>query len=130
MTLFTGKMKMPALLILIRPVNLLIIALTQWLLRTCVFSNYYSLNGAQPALSVFHFYLLMAATLFIAAGGYIINDYFDRDKDMVNKPDRRLIGSRISNRAALAAYFGFTAAGVLTGFYLDRKSTRLNSSHT
>ena len=42
------------------------------------------------------FFLLVLATMFIAAAGYIINDYFDTQTDMINKP------SPPAARAALA----------------------------
>ena len=74
---------------LIRWPNLLFIALTQLLFYYCIIVpslpvHYYQLNAKlTPAL----LYLLVAASVFIAAAGYIINDYFDINIDQVNKPD-------------------------------------------
>ena len=35
--------------------------------------------------SLFNFILLVTATVFITAGGYVINDYFDIKTDLINK---------------------------------------------
>lgn len=51
--------------------------------------------------------LAVAATVFAVAAGNAANDYFDRDIDRVNRPDRPIPSGRVSPRAAA------TFAGVL-----------------
>lgn len=46
------------------------------------------------------FGLLLGATIFIAAGGYIVNDYFDTKIDMINRPTKVIVGNTISRNAA------------------------------
>ena len=36
--------------------------------------------------------VLVLSTLFIAAGGYVINDYFDVKIDQINKPNEVFVG--------------------------------------
>ena len=62
---------------IIRIPNLLIIILTQYLLRICIVGTFYGLNATSPAFGHFDFALLVLSTLLIAASGYVINDYFD-----------------------------------------------------
>ncbi|WP_459192114.1 geranylgeranylglycerol-phosphate geranylgeranyltransferase [Halosimplex sp. J119] len=45
----------------------------------------------------------VAATVFAVAGGNAINDYFDRDIDQINDPERPIPSGRVSARGALAA---------------------------
>lgn len=45
--------------------------------------------------------LVFSAVFFITGGGNAINDYFDRDIDAVNRPERPIPSGRISSRAAL-----------------------------
>jgi len=40
----------------------------------------------------------------VAGAGYIINDYYDQEIDQINKPHKRLIGVRISEKNALLLY--------------------------
>ncbi|WP_435349058.1 geranylgeranylglycerol-phosphate geranylgeranyltransferase [Haloarchaeobius sp. HRN-SO-5] len=54
----------------------------------------------------------VAATVFAAGGGNAINDYFDRDVDRINDPDRAIPRGAVSPRGALAfSIVLFLAAG-------------------
>lgn len=59
-------------------------------------------------------WLTILATLFIGAGGYIINDIFDMAADAINKPHKIFINQQNKNTAALA-YYGLSVAGILLG---------------
>jgi 4-hydroxybenzoate polyprenyltransferase len=96
---------------MIRLSNLVFIALTQVLFQLCI---YYPLYKEQiPSGDIGSFILLLFASLFIAAAGYIINDYFDINIDEVNKPDRMVVDKLISRRWAIAWHFMLSTAGVL-----------------
>ena len=58
--------------------------------------------------------LLLAAVSasFIAAAGYIINDYYDVKIDKINRPDRPLVSGSLSGRAAIIFYFIFSLTGL------------------
>jgi 4-hydroxybenzoate polyprenyltransferase len=59
----------------------------------------------------------MLASVFIAAAGYIINDYFDINIDEVNKPQRMVVDKVIHRRWAIAWHFMLSTTGmVLTIF--------------
>jgi 4-hydroxybenzoate polyprenyltransferase len=101
---------------LIRIENLLLIALMQLVIK------YTFLNQADilQALSDLKYFLLIIATLSIAAGGYIINDIYDVDVDTINKPNKVYIGTHISEKNAYNLYFALNVIGVGLGFYLSR----------
>jgi len=106
---------------IVRPANLGIIVLTQLLLRFCVIETYFGLGATVSALGYFDLALLILSTLLIAAGGYVINDYYDREIDMSNKPGDVIAGQQISVNKILKYYWALTALGVMTGFYLAIK---------
>ncbi|MFB6454410.1 geranylgeranylglycerol-phosphate geranylgeranyltransferase [Chitinophaga sp. Hz27] len=101
---------------LIRYPNLLYIALTQFLLQYCVVAPVMHSYGEEPSLSVGQFILLCLSTVFVAAAGYIINDYFDINIDIINKPDRMILDKVISRRWAMAWHTILNMAGVSLGF--------------
>lgn len=109
MKLVAGFLKM------IRFPNLIFIALTQILFQ---FSIYYALYLEKYSSSdIIHFGLLVLASVFIAAAGYVINDYFDINIDEVNKPRRLVVDKVISRRWAIAWHFMLSFSGiVLTAF--------------
>lgn len=105
-----------AFLRMVRYPNLIYIALTQFLLQYCVVAPVLADNGELPSLSGLSFFLLSLSTVLIAAAGYIINDYFDINIDIVNKPDKMVVDKIISRRWAMAWHTIFNMAGVSLGF--------------
>ncbi len=69
-------------------------------------------------MAEWQFALLVLSILLIAAGGNIINDYFDLRADRINKPHRIIIGKHVSRRVAMASHIAFNVVGVLIGGYL------------
>jgi 4-hydroxybenzoate polyprenyltransferase len=103
-----------AFLKLVRLPNLFFIALTQVLFQFCIYHVLY--KGQVPSGDLLSFILLVFASLFIAAAGYIINDYFDINIDEVNKPQKMVVDKIISRRWAIAWHFMLSAGGVLLTF--------------
>ena len=100
-----------AFLKLIRWPNLFFIAMTQLLFQFCIYHQLF--QGFIPANDDFHFFQLMAASICIAAAGYIINDYFDINIDEVNKPEKLVIDKVIHRRWAIAWHFLLSTAGIV-----------------
>ncbi len=72
------------------------------------------------------FHLLVLSTVLIAAGGYIINDYFDIKIDRINKPHRVWIGKTISRRSALLTHQIFSGLAILLVFPLGWKAVGIH----
>lgn len=94
------RFKLGAWLRLVRWPNLLIIALTQLVAWWCII---YPLQGPL-VLTIKNFALLCLSTLLIAAGGYIINDYFDVRIDVINKPDKVVLEKEIPRKLAIIVH--------------------------
>jgi 4-hydroxybenzoate polyprenyltransferase len=69
----------------------------------------------------YDFLLLVAATVFITAGGYVINDYFDIKTDLINK-GKVIVGTKIPRRQAMMFHNIFNIVGVSAGFYISWKA--------
>ena len=54
----------------------------------------------------------MLASVFIAAAGYAINDYFDVNIDQVNKPTKVVVSNIISRRWVIFWHFFFSLSGI------------------
>lgn len=106
---------------MVRYPNLLYIALTQFLLQYCVVAPVMQDAGTAPSLSFAHFLMLCISTIFVAAGGYIINDYFDINIDAVNKPKKMVVDKIINRRWAMAWHTMLNMAGVSIGFLVAWK---------
>jgi len=62
---------------------------------------------------------LCLSTLCIAAAGNIINDIYDQQADIINKPNKIIIGKSISEKLGFNLYIALTILGVGIGFYLS-----------
>ena len=107
---------MKALLRLVRPLNLLIMAVTLVLVRYFIFLPVFKQNNLEGLMPDWQFLFLVLATLFIGGAGYIINDVLDIELDKVNKPGQQIIGRKISEERGKSLHFNLTGAGVLFGF--------------
>ncbi len=59
--------------------------------------------------------LLILSTVLIAAGGYVINDYFDVKIDRINRPDEMVVTRHISRDGAMRIFQVLTAVGIAAG---------------
>ncbi len=110
---------MLAYLKLFRWPNLVMIAIIQYLTRYAIIVPMLQQQGFYPVLSDVHFAMLVLSTLFMAAAGYTINDYFDLRTDRINKPHKIILGKKISRRTAILYHTLLNISGVLLGIYLS-----------
>ena len=71
-------------------------------------------------------FLLSFSTVLIAAGGYVINDYYDVKIDYVNNPDRVVVGKTIHRRFAILFHVALSVMGVQIGFLVHWKLALVN----
>jgi len=98
--------------------NLLIVFVTQLMLRYFILIPFVYRNSAEAASPVGSFLLLVLITVLIAMGGYVINDYFDQDIDKINRPDGVLINRVIERKTAIKIHLILNGIAILLGFYL------------
>ncbi len=100
---------------LVRWPNLIFIVLTQLLFYYCIYLPLYQSE------KIYLLVWLVLASVFIAAAGYIINDYFDLNIDKINKPERNVLNTIINRRWAivwhlLLSLMGIMATAMAVGF--------------
>ncbi len=111
----TILVKFLAYLGLVRWHNLGLVALAQYL------AAIYLLNPSQSVLEIIantglHF--LVFSSGLIIAGGYLINAFYDLEKDLANRPKKLIMGRIISKGFALNTYLLFNFIGLGIGFML------------
>ena len=60
-------------------------------------------------------FLLISATVLIAAGGYVINDYFDVKIDRINRPDQLIVTRSVSKPMAMRLSLVLSGVGIACG---------------
>jgi 4-hydroxybenzoate polyprenyltransferase len=127
---------MKSFLRLIRWQNLLLVTITMVLMRYAVIGPVLSKlevvlkegdTGIIPVVLQFPWYdflFLVLATVFITAGGYVINDYFDIKTDLINRGEV-IVGTKIPRRQAMMLHSILNILGVGLGFYISWKAGSL-----
>lgn len=136
---------MKDLLKLTRPTNLLIIAATMLLMRYGVIGGLLERGLHQlvaevgdvqrhelilpphfgPQMPLLHFILLILSTVLIAAGGNVINDYFDTRIDRINKPGQVIVGRTVKRRVAMTTHAVLSGLGLVLGLFVAWRSDLL-----
>lgn len=106
---------------LIRWPNLVFIALVQVLFHYCLLNPIFEKAGKTPVIINTQLFIILAASVLIAAAGYIINDYFDINIDRINKPEKQIIPKYVTRRWAILWHSLLSVIGVLLSFYAGWK---------
>jgi 4-hydroxybenzoate polyprenyltransferase len=107
-----------ALMQLFRLPNVLMIILIQFLLRYCIVLPFLYADAPDAISPLPDFLILVAVTVFIAIGGYVINDYFDQKTDSINRPEKQVVNRTVSGQTALQIHLILNGIAILLGFYL------------
>jgi len=99
-----------------------------WNLMIIVFAQYFTAYFLAQAdiLHDIRLFLLSLSTVLIAAGGYVINDYYDVKIDYVNNPDRVVVGKTIHRRFAILLHVALSAMGIFVGLFVSWKLAVVN----
>lgn len=108
--------KFLSLLSVVRGYNIAIIVLAQYLAAIFIFSPDLSLKQVIFNLDL---YFIVLATICVIASGYIINNFYDSKKDLINKPIKSKIDSIVSQKIKLKIYFFLNFMGVVFGFLVS-----------
>lgn len=108
--------KFLSLLSVVRGYNIAIIVLAQYLAAIFIFSPDLTLKQVIFNLDL---YFIVLATICVIASGYIINNFYDSKKDLINKPIKSKIDSIVSQKIKLKIYFFLNFIGVVFGFLVS-----------
>jgi 4-hydroxybenzoate polyprenyltransferase len=86
----------------IRGYNILVITLAQYLAAVFILSP--EIRALDVILDYQLFILVLASSLTIASG-YIINNFYDAKKDLINRPQKVIIDRLVSQQTKLKVYF-------------------------
>ncbi len=114
-------MKLYYLIKLMRPVNLLIIAISMLALRYLILEPILSSHSVSLIISHLDFVILILGTLMIAGAGNIINDYFDIRPDRLNKHHTVIVGKNVKRREAIISHAVLSTFGFLLSAYVAIK---------
>lgn len=119
-------LKCLSLFSIIRGYNILVIALAQYLASIYILSPDLPLRKVLLDLNLF--FIVLASALAIA-GGYIINSFYDSEKDLINKPRKSMLDRLVSQRTKLSTYFVLNFASVIFASYVSFRAVIFFSAY-
>lgn len=100
---------------LLRVGNLTFVAILLYVMEKWVATPLLQLEQFGELMPWWVLTLLIVSVVGIAAGGNVINDYFDVKIDRINRPDNLVVTRIISRDTAMNLFYGLTAVGVIAG---------------
>ena len=100
---------------LLRVGNLTFVAILLYVMEKWVATPLLQLEQFGELMPWWILTLLIVSVVGIAAGGYVINDYFDVKIDRINRPDNLVVTRIISRDTAMHIFYGLTAVGMIAG---------------
>lgn len=109
-------LKFFSLFSVVRGYNILIIAIAQYL------TSIYILAPDLPLRQVImdpNLLCLVLASAAAIAGGYIINNFYDSEKDLINRPNKTMLDRIVSQQTKLSGYFILNLISVVFASYVS-----------
>jgi len=118
--------KLFSLFSVVRGYNILIIVLAQYLSSIYILAKDTSLKEVilDPKLAT-----LVFATSLVIAAGYIINNFYDSEKDLINRPKKTMLDRLVSQNTKLSGYFVLNFLTVILASYVSFKAVLFFSSY-
>lgn len=101
--------------------NLLFITITQLLFHFCIIHVCLEPIGLTARIEGLNLVIIIIASVCIAGAGNVINDYFDVNIDLINKPHKIAIQKYISRRWAIFWHLILSFIGIILSFYVAKK---------
>ncbi|RMA66441.1 geranylgeranylglycerol-phosphate geranylgeranyltransferase [Ulvibacter antarcticus] len=112
-------LKFFSLFSVVRGYNILVIVVAQYL------TSIYILAPQLPLRQVLfdpNLLMLVLASACAIAGGYIINSFYDSEKDLINRPRKTMLDKLVSQRTKLSGYFVLNFLSVIFASYVSFKA--------
>lgn len=103
----------------IRLYNILIIIIAQYLTSIYILAHNKPVSHVVLDLNLLMLVLASAATI---AGGYIINNFYDYEKDLINRPQKSMLDRLVSQNTKLSFYFILNFSAVIMASYVSFKA--------
>lgn len=109
-------LKMLSLFSAVRGYNILVLILAQYLAAAFIMARDLPLREVLFDDNLF-FLILSSAT--VIASGYIINNFYDSEKDLINRPRKTMLDRFVSQRTKLSVYFILNLLAIFCASYVS-----------
>ena len=109
-------LKILSFISVVRGYNILVLVIAQYLTSMFILAPEYPMREVLFDPNLF---FMVLATASIVAAGYIINNFYDSEKDLINRPQKTMLDRYVSQRTKLSVYFLLNLAGIFFASYIS-----------
>ena len=100
----------------VRGYNILVLVIAQYLTSVFIFAHHMPLHKVLFDLNLF---MLVLASSMTIASGYIINNFYDSEKDLINRPQKSRLDRLVNQNTKLSFYFVLNFLAVVMASYVS-----------
>lgn len=120
-------LKFVGLFVSARGYNILMIVLAQYLASIFILApDRFSLKDILFDENLF---IIVICSALVIASGYLINNFYDSEKDLINRPLKTYIDNKVSPRTKLSIYFILNFLSVILASYISFKAVLFFSAY-
>lgn len=119
-------LKIISMFSVVRGYNIPIIALAQYLSAIFIMA---SEKRALDVLLDFNLFIIVLVSGLTIASGYIINNFYDSKKDLINRPNKSHLDRLVSQKTKLQVYFTVNFVVFLLAFFVSFRAVLFFSSY-
>ena len=120
-------LKIVSMLSVVRGYNIAIIVLAQYL--SAIFILAPEKKRALDILLDFNLFMIVLVSGLTIASGYIINNFYDSKKDLINRPNKSQLDRLVSQKTKLRVYFAVNFIVFLLSFFVSIRAVLFFSSY-
>ena len=110
----------------VRGYNILIVVIAQYLTSIYIFAHHLPLRKVLFDINLF---MLVLASAAVVASGYIINNFYDSEKDLINRPNKSMLDKLVSQNTKLSFYFVLNFSAIIMASYVSFKAVLFFSAY-
>ena len=111
--------KLFSLFSVVRGYNILIIIIAQYLTSIYILAPQLSIKEILFDLNLF---MIVVASATAIASGYIINNFYDSEKDLINRPNKSMLDRLVGRRTKLNFYFILNFLSLVSALFVSYKA--------
>ena len=119
-------LKFFSLFSVVRGYNILVIVIAQYLASIYILAHDKTLKEVVFDVNLLVLVFASAATI---AGGYIINNFYDSEKDLINRPQKSKLDRLVSQNTKLSFYFVLNFLAVVMASYVSFRPVMFFSAY-
>jgi len=119
-------LKIASLFSVVRGYNIPIIVLAQYLSSIFILAPE---KGALDVILDLNLFLIVFASSLTIASGYIINNFYDSKKDLINRPNKSMLDRLVSQKTKLYVYFSLNFLVVFIAIFVSWRAVIFFSAY-